>query len=119
MTWSNSGGSVVEVGVTMGLLQRLEIRQGQSLVMTPQLLQAIKLLQLSHLELQSFVEGELVDGAPAAGFVPSGATDDRSLFVIRPDGRVAYVTRPFKVLTPSAYTELGAVVDSLAPADDS
>ncbi len=46
-------------------------------------------------------------------------TDDRSLFVIRPDGRVAYVTRPFKVLTPSAYTELGAVVDSLAPADDS
>src|SRR5687767_9016889 len=45
--------------------------------------------------------------------------DDRSLFVIRPDGSVAYVTRPFKVLTPGAYTELGAVVDSLAPADDS
>ena len=45
--------------------------------------------------------------------------DDRSLFVIRPDGRVAYVTRPFQVLTPGAYTELGAVVDSLAPADDS
>ncbi|HUQ98554.1 MAG TPA: redoxin domain-containing protein [Gemmatimonadaceae bacterium] len=41
--------------------------------------------------------------------------DNRSLFVIRPDGRVAYVTRPFKVLTPSAYTELAAVVDSLAP----
>ncbi len=45
-------------------------------------------------------------------------TDDRSLFVIRPDGRVAYVTRPFKVLTPGAYTELGAVVDSLAPPDE-
>jgi peroxiredoxin len=45
--------------------------------------------------------------------------DDRSLFVIRPDGRVAYVTRPFKVLTPGAYTELGAVVDTLAPAGDS
>ena len=42
-------------------------------------------------------------------------TDDRSLFVIRPDGRVAYVTRPFRVLTPAAYTELAAVVDSLAP----
>jgi peroxiredoxin len=41
--------------------------------------------------------------------------DDRSLFVIRPDGRIGYVTRPFKVLTPGAYTELGAVVDSLAP----
>src|SRR4051812_19279089 len=46
-------------GVTMGLLQRLEIRQGQSLVMTPQLLQAIKLLQLSHLDLAAYVEAEL------------------------------------------------------------
>ena len=43
----------------MGLLQRLEMRQGQSLVMTPQLLQAIKLLQLSHLELAAYVEVEL------------------------------------------------------------
>ncbi len=43
----------------MGLLQRLEVRQGQSLVMTPQLLQAIKLLQLSHLDLAAFVEAEL------------------------------------------------------------
>ena len=41
--------------------------------------------------------------------------DNRSLFVVGPDGRVAYVTKPFKVLTPSAYTELAAVVDSLAP----
>jgi len=46
-------------------------------------------------------------------------TDDRSLFVIRPDGRVAYVTRPFRAMTPGAYTELAAVVDSLAPEDDS
>ena len=43
----------------MGLLQRLELRQGQSLVMTPQLLQAIKLLQLSHLDLVNYVEAEL------------------------------------------------------------
>ncbi|WP_046861533.1 RNA polymerase factor sigma-54 [Microvirga massiliensis] len=43
----------------MGLLQRLEMRQGQSLVMTPQLLQAIKLLQLSHIELVAYVETEL------------------------------------------------------------
>ena len=41
--------------------------------------------------------------------------DNRSLFVVRPDGRVAYVTKPFKVLTPSAYIELAAIVDSLAP----
>lgn len=43
----------------MAMMPRMELRQGQSLVMTPQLLQAIKLLQLSHLELQNFVEGEL------------------------------------------------------------
>lgn len=43
----------------MAMMPRMELRQGQSLVMTPQLLQAIKLLQLSHLELQSFVETEL------------------------------------------------------------
>ena len=41
--------------------------------------------------------------------------DNRSLFVISPDGRVTYVAKPFKVLTPSAYTELAAAVDSLAP----
>src|SRR5918993_5518176 len=46
-------------GRGMGLLQRLEVRQGQSLVMTPQLLQAIKLLQLSHLDLVAYVDGEL------------------------------------------------------------
>ncbi|MGL4635926.1 MAG: RNA polymerase factor sigma-54 [Beijerinckiaceae bacterium] len=38
---------------------RLEFRQTQSLVMTPQLLQAIKLLQLSTVELASYVEEEL------------------------------------------------------------
>jgi RNA polymerase sigma-54 factor len=51
----------------MGLLQRLEVRQGQSLVMTPQLLQAIKLLQLSHLDLAAFVEaGARTQPAPGA-----------------------------------------------------
>ena len=43
----------------MALGARLELRQGQSLVITPQLQQAIKLLQLSNLELEAYVEGEL------------------------------------------------------------
>ena len=43
----------------MAMTPRLEMRQGQALVMTPQLQQAIKLLQLSNVELQEFVEGEL------------------------------------------------------------
>jgi RNA polymerase sigma-54 factor len=37
----------------------LELRQGQGLVITPQLQQAIKLLQLSNIELEAFVEAEL------------------------------------------------------------
>lgn len=43
----------------MAVSQRLELRQSQSLVMTPQLQQAIKLLQYSNLELAVFVEQEL------------------------------------------------------------
>jgi len=39
--------------------QRIEMRQGQSLVMTPQLQQAIKLLQLSNIELAEYVDQEL------------------------------------------------------------
>ena len=42
-----------------GVGQRLEMRQGQSLVMTPQLQQAIKLLQLSNIELAEYCEQEL------------------------------------------------------------
>ena len=43
----------------MALSAKLVMRQGQALVMTPQLMQAIKLLQLSNLELASFIEEEL------------------------------------------------------------
>jgi RNA polymerase sigma-54 factor len=43
----------------LALGPRLELRQGQGLVITPQLQQAIKLLQLSNLELEAFVETEL------------------------------------------------------------
>ena len=43
----------------MALSTKLIMRQGQSLVMTPQLLQAIKLLQFSNLELAAFVQDEL------------------------------------------------------------
>jgi len=44
----------------MALTPRLEIRQTQSLTLTPQLMQSIRLLQLSHLELNQFVADELL-----------------------------------------------------------
>lgn len=43
----------------MALTQRLDLRQSQQLVMTPQLQQAIKLLQLSNIELSQFVDQEI------------------------------------------------------------
>ena len=43
----------------MALSAKMQLRQGQSLVMTPQLLQAIKLLQYSSIELAAFVDEEL------------------------------------------------------------
>jgi RNA polymerase sigma-54 factor len=75
----------------MALSQRLEFRQTQALVMTPQLMQAIKLLQLSSLDLAAYVEGELErnplleradeEDAPAAAAEPeasAGEGDDDS-----------------------------------------
>ena len=43
----------------MALAPKLQMRQGQSLVMTPQLQQAIKLLQLSNIELAEYVDAEI------------------------------------------------------------
>ena len=40
----------------MAITPRQELRQGQTLVMTPQLRQAIKLLQLSNLDLAAYLE---------------------------------------------------------------
>ena len=45
----------------MALSQRLNVRQSQSLVMTPQLQEAIRLLGLSHLELAEYVDREVQD----------------------------------------------------------
>jgi RNA polymerase sigma-54 factor len=43
----------------MALAARLQLRQSQSLVMTPQLMQSIRLLQLTHVELDRFIDDEI------------------------------------------------------------
>ena len=66
----------------MAIGPRLELRHSQTLVMTPQLQQAIKLLQFSNLELREYVETELernpllerVDGEGGDG--PDGGGDE-------------------------------------------
>ena len=68
----------------MALGPRLDLRQSQSLVMTPQLQQAIKLLALSNLEVEAFIGEaleanpllELGDTVPAAAAEAVEAPDD-------------------------------------------
>ena len=69
----------------MALGPRLEFRQTQSLIMTPQLRQAIKLLQFSNLEVTAFVEQELErnpmlerDERPETVSTETAAPDQRS-----------------------------------------
>lgn len=90
----------------MALSTRLDLRQTQSLVMTPQLQQAIKLLQLSNVDLSAYLEtelernpllerddsgeGEAPDGAEEKPVADGGgdeppAADEISLDAIGPD----------------------------------
>jgi RNA polymerase sigma-54 factor len=63
----------------MAMGPRLDLRQSQSLVMTPQLQQAIKLLALSNLEIETFIATELEKNplldAPPQGSEASGEAD--------------------------------------------
>ena len=43
----------------MALSAKLQLRQSQSLVMTPQLMQSIRLLQFTHTELERFIDDEI------------------------------------------------------------
>jgi peroxiredoxin len=54
--------------------------------------------------------GRLYDAYSAANRV-----NERAVYVIAPDGKIAYSVKPFRVLAPAAYAELAAVVDRLSP----
>src|SRR3989449_2497613 len=43
--------------------------------------------------------------------------DNRNLFVVGPDGKIAYRATPFREIDPTAYTELAAAINKLVPAD--
>jgi len=95
----------------MSMRQRLDLKQGQSLVMTPQLQQAIKLLELSNIELSEFVAAE-IERNPLLqrGENDNDDGDDRS-------GDVEPQRR--EELTLDAGTGLGAAKDQLdAPQAD-
>lgn len=91
----------------MALSQRLQIRQSHALVMTPQLVQAIKLLQLSNLDLAAYVESELEknpllerggEGAGAAGSSEGESQSGQDADWSNPDGRAEEASAPTSAL---------------------
>jgi RNA polymerase sigma-54 factor len=91
----------------LALGARLELRQGQGLVITPQLQQAIKLLQLSNIELEAYVEGEL----------------ERNPLLAREDGEAEPVEAPQPaadetvVADSEARADLDASHDEISPGE--
>ncbi len=63
-------------------------------------------------------EGHEVAEAYGLGLRTSGNIASRSVIVIGPDGRIAWVTERFREIDPTAYEELGAEVERVAPALD-
>jgi RNA polymerase sigma-54 factor len=74
----------------MALSPRIELRQSQSLVMTPQLQQAIKLLQMSNLELADFVAAT-VEKNPLLELAPPPAAPVPGGSVRRAEGEGSYL----------------------------
>src|SRR5262245_51972856 len=54
-------------------------------------------------------------GTLYGAYIADKKTDNRSLYVIDPEGKIVYKQQPFRVMAQDAYTELGEVIDKLAP----
>ena len=57
-----------------------------------------------------------VVGRMFGAFSSRASLNNRNLFVVGPDGNIAYRATPFREIDPTAYTDLGKAIDSLAPA---
>lgn len=67
-----------------------------------------------------FLFGSDLDGALGRTWgasYPGRNMDSRMLFVVDPTGRIAFRATPFREVDPTAYTELGAALDRIAPRD--
>jgi peroxiredoxin Q/BCP len=63
--------------------------------------------------LASDIDGTM--GTAYGAWIAQNKVDNRHLFVIGPDGRIAYTAKPFKVMAQDSYTDLAAAIDKLAP----
>jgi peroxiredoxin Q/BCP len=44
---------------------------------------------------------------------PGGAVDNRTLFIIGPDGKIAHVMAPFREVDATAYTQLAEAIEKV------
>jgi thioredoxin-dependent peroxiredoxin len=58
-----------------------------------------------------------VIGKRFGAYIGKYKLDNRNLFVIGPDGKIATVMAPFREIDPMAYTELAAAINKVVPAD--
>ena len=56
-----------------------------------------------------------VVGRRYGSFDDKNKLDDRSLYVVGPNGRIVYRAKPFRQLAADSYTELAAAVDRVSP----
>jgi peroxiredoxin Q/BCP len=63
-------------------------------------------------------EGHSVAESFGLGLRTSGNIASRSVIVVGPDGKIAWVTERFREIDPTAYDELGAEVDRVVPMMD-
>jgi peroxiredoxin len=59
-------------------------------------------------------DADLTVGKMYGALAPRGGVTNRNLFVVGPDGKVAYRAIPFREIDPTAYTELGEAIAKLA-----
>ncbi|APG14874.1 RNA polymerase sigma-54 factor [Bradyrhizobium japonicum] len=93
----------------MSIAQRLEYRHSQSLVMSPQLMQAIKLLQLSNLDLTTFVEEELERNPllERASGEAAGVESLTGVGEVSAEQPAEAAARNYQDAAPTTYTEWG------------
>jgi RNA polymerase sigma-54 factor len=105
----------------MALTQKLEVRQSQALVMTPQLMQAIKLLQLSNLDLVAYVEGELERNPllerAAEGESEAGAATEPEPQREEPNGATEWAPQDLEMSRGTIEERLDTSLDNVFPDD--
>ncbi len=117
----------------MALSPRLALRQSQSLVMTPQLMQSIRLLQMTHAELSQFVEEEIernpllevasdpISTLPVDRSETSGSESDADFEAVSDDwvqsniGSAETMSDNFDAPMDNVFSEEPGTMDALSP----